>query len=178
MPSIAPPNHTRRKSSTDDWITPKWLIERLGPFDLDPCASQTQPWPCAEQQYTIRENGLLQPWAGMVYVNPPYGRQTATWLAKLAAHGNGIALVFARTETHMFFEHVWPKARFLLFLKGRLTFCYPDESGSPAEHNSGGPSVLIAYGKKAEARLSEAWKLGACIEVHRTQQSIKPPGPS
>ena len=32
---IAPPPHNRTSESTDDWITPKWLIDRLGPFDLD-----------------------------------------------------------------------------------------------------------------------------------------------
>lgn len=62
MSSIAPPAHTRGKHTTDDWITPKWLIERLGPFDLDPCASQLQPWPCAKRQLT--EFGLIHPWGG------------------------------------------------------------------------------------------------------------------
>ncbi len=40
-------------------------------------------------------------------LNPPYGEQTERWLAKLAKHGNGIALVYARTETKMFFDSVW-----------------------------------------------------------------------
>jgi hypothetical protein len=163
MASIAPPAHTRSKETTDDWITPKWLIERIGPFDLDPCESMTQPWPCAERGINVQQNGLLQPWSGSVWMNPPYGKRTNTWLEKLAAHGNGVALVFARTETRMFFDHVWPHYSAMLFLRGRLTFCFPDGKGSKAAHNSGGPSVLIGYGGRAAELLSECVDLGAIV---------------
>lgn len=165
MPSIAPPNHTRRDNTTDDWITPKWLIDCLGPFELDPCACEPQPWPCAQFQYTISDNGLMQPWLGMVYCNPPYGKATAAWLDRLSLHGNGIALVFARTETRMFFHSVWPRASTLLFLKGRLTFNRPDGSAPKTGHNSGGPSVLIAYGSRAACRLKEHADLGAIVNL-------------
>ena len=38
-------HHARRRGATsDDWITPRCIIDALGPFDLDPCASATQPW--------------------------------------------------------------------------------------------------------------------------------------
>lgn len=156
MPSIAPPSHTRREGqTTDDWITPKWLIDRFGPFDLDPCASLTQPWPCATRQYTVNDNGLIRPWDGLVWLNPPYGRRTTDWLNLVARHGSGLALVFARTETKMFFESVWPFAKSLLFLRGRITFHRPYGTGSKAGHSSGGPSVLIAYGDLADRRLQD-----------------------
>ena len=163
MSSIAPPAHTRGKHTTDDWITPKWLIEALGPFDLDPCQSVNQPWPCAKEGFT--RSGLHRLWHGMVWMNPPYGKDTGNWLGALASHGNGIALVFARTETKMFFAHVWGKASAILFLRGRLTFCHPDGTGSKAGHNSGGPSVLIAYGEEAAARLAANDKLGAFVRL-------------
>lgn len=155
MSSIAPPAHNRGDHTTDSWITPKWLIDKIGPFDLDPCACIPQPWPCGDKQFTIEDNGLLQTWPrdAFVYCNPPYGKQTIDWLDRMAAHNNGIALVFARTETKMFFSSVWGKCSAVLFLRGRLTFCYPDGDGSKAGHNSGGPSVLIAYGQKAVHRL-------------------------
>jgi hypothetical protein len=95
--SIAPAAHTRSVLTTDSWITPRWLIDRLGPFDLDLCACTPQPWPCAARQYTEADNGLLMPWDGLVWLNPPYGRATGAWLNRLALHGEGIALVFART---------------------------------------------------------------------------------
>lgn len=169
MTSIAPPCHTRRSSSTDSWITPKWLIDRLGPFDLDPCAAIPQPWPCATAEFTEVDGGLLLPWYGFVYLNPPYGKQTGTWLNRLALHGQGIALVFARTETRAFFQSVYPFASVLLFLRGRLTFHHPDGSPAPNGHNSGGPSVLVGYGKKAARRLRDNGGLGVCVRVERAR---------
>jgi hypothetical protein len=160
---IAPPCHTRRADTTDSWITPKWLIEEIGPFDLDPCACDPQPWPCAARQFTQRDNGLILPWEGFVYCNPPYGQAAGNWLHRMATHNSGIALVFARTETRMFFRSVWPFASALLFLQGRLTFHYPDGSMPRNGANSGGPSVLIGYGKRARLRLETLGHLGAVI---------------
>jgi len=79
-------------------------------------------------------------------MNPPYGRQTGLWLKKLSEHNNGIALTFARTETKMFFQYVWPKADSVLFIEGRLNFYFVD--GTISKGGSGAPSILIAYGKE------------------------------
>lgn len=165
MSSIAPPAHTRSSITTDSWITPRWLIDRLAPFDLDPCASKPQPWPCADRQYTEQDNGLLAPWSGFVWMNPPYGKQLGAWLNRLALHGNGIALVFARTDTAAFQDNVWPFADSILFLRGRLTFHRPDGSAPPEGHNSGGPSVLIAFGQIGSERLANCADLGALVRL-------------
>lgn len=130
------------RGKTNNWITPRHILDALGPFDLDPCACDPQPWPTAKNMWLV--GGLDGSWFGRVWLNPPYGDEAETWLARLADHGNGIALIFARTETKMFQEQVFARAKALLFLCGRLTFYYPD--GRPAEHNGGAPSVLIAYG--------------------------------
>jgi len=163
MSSIAPAPHTRRKTSSDDWITPRWLLGHLPEFDLDVCASVAQPWPCAKRSLTRKENGLLRTWEGFVWCNPPYGRSTAMWLNRMALHNDGVALVFARTDTRMFFSDVWPFASVLLFLRGRLTFHYPDGSKPKDGHNSGGPSVLIGYGLRAAKALIDASQLGALV---------------
>ena len=160
---IAPPAHTRSSTTTDSWITPKWLIDRLGPFDLDPCAATPQPWPCAKECYTEFDDGLLLPWHGFVWCNPPYGNAIGAWLNRNSLHNNSIALVFARTETQAFFDAVWRHASALLFLRGRLTFYYPDGSMPRNGANSGGPSVLIAYGEEGRARLSANRDLGALV---------------
>lgn len=147
--------HTRpHRGQTDDWITPEAIIDALGgwrSFALDPCASPTQPWPCARRSY-VPPSGLTKPWAGRVFLNPPYGPELGAWLEKLADHGTGTALTFARTETRVFREQVWERATALKFLYGRLFFYRPD--GTRAAHNSGGPSVLIAYGDDDAQRLS------------------------
>lgn len=133
------------KDRTNSWITPKYILNALGPFDLDPCACDTQPWRTASKMLNRRANGLLTPWTGRVWLNPPYGQEIRSWMGLMASHNNGIALVFARTETIWFTESVWGKATALLFLEKRLYFHYPD--GKRANANAGAPSVLIAYGK-------------------------------
>jgi hypothetical protein len=129
----------------DEWLTPPEIISALGVFDLDPCAAEDRPWDTAKKHYTIKENGLRSPWWGRVWLNPPYGYALREWMGRLAEHGNGIALTFARTETKVFFESVWGKAGAIIFLRGRLTFYHSD--GTRANNNSGGPSCLIAYGE-------------------------------
>jgi hypothetical protein len=129
----------------DEWLTPPEILRALGAFDLDPCAPIRRPWDTARKHYTVLDNGLSQPWEGRVWCNPPYGLEAARWLERLAAHGDGIALIFARTETEMFFESVWARATACLFLRGRLNFHHVD--GRRAKANSGAPSVLVAYGE-------------------------------
>lgn len=134
----------------DEWLTPREIVQALGPFDLDPCSPIVRPWETAKRHFTIKDDGLSQEWQGRVWLNPPYGQFTDEWLEKLTLHGNGIALIFARTETETWFNWVWPKASGILFLKGRLYFHHV--SGLRAKANSGAPSALIAYGREnAEA---------------------------
>lgn len=131
----------------DEWLTPPELIRALGEFDLDPCApvADRRPWEMAKVHYTKFDNGLKEDWFGRVWCNPPYGLEAAKWLHKLSEHGNGIALIFARTETRMFFNWVWNKADAVLFIKSRLHFYH--STGIRAKANAGAPSVLVAYGR-------------------------------
>lgn len=137
--------HQSAKMGNDEWLTPPEIVKALGQFNLDPCSPIKRPWATAVEHYTVKDDGLNREWFGRVWCNPPYGQEAVKWLRKLADHGNGIALVFARTETKMFFQEVWPRATGILFIEGRLTFHRID--GGKAKANSGAPSVLIAYGK-------------------------------
>lgn len=69
-------NTTFEKSAntTDEWYTPKEIIDALGKFDLDPCAPVNPLWQTATQMYNKNDNGLLQEWVGRVWLNPPYSR--------------------------------------------------------------------------------------------------------
>ena len=136
--------HESHVMQRDEWLTPPHVVKALGRFDLDPCASVRRPWATATHHFTIHDNGLAKPWAGRIWLNPPYGASTGKWLQRLAEHGDGVALIFARTETATFFPWVWEHASALLFLKGRLHFHFSD--GTRAKLNAGAPSVLVAYG--------------------------------
>jgi len=155
--------HQSAAALKDEWLTPPDLLRALGPFDLDPCSPINRPWDTAANHSTIEDNGLAKPWHGIVFCNPPYGLEAAKWLQRCADHGNAVALIFARTETRMFFDHVWPRADALLFIEGRLHFHHVD--GSRARANSGAPSVLIAYGEQAAARLENCGIAGQLVSM-------------
>lgn len=161
MPGIG--GHQSARMQNDEWLTPPHVLQALGHFDLDPCAPVARPWATVSRHYTVQDDGLAQPWAGRIWLNPPYGQQAAAWLHRLAEHGRGIALIFARTETQMFFEHVWERATALLFLRGRLHFHYVD--GKRAAANGGAPSVLIAYGKQDAEILRACGLPGAFVPL-------------
>ncbi len=136
--------HHSARMKNNEWLTPPEILGKLGAFDLDPCAPVHRPWPTARVHLTQEDDGLARPWTGRVWLNPPYGLEAARWLEKLADHGNGIALIFARTETEMFFSTVWDRADAVLFIHGRLHFY--NTAGERAAANAGAPSVLVAYG--------------------------------
>lgn len=148
----------RVRSGKEEWLTPPGITEALGPFDLDPCSPIIRPWPTATKHYTIEDDGLVQPWDGRIWLNPPYGNKTGDWIHKLRLHGNGIALVFARTETRFFHRDIWGCASGLFWLKGRIKFFNAD--GSPTNNCGGAPSVLIAYGANNVEKLKKSGLAG------------------
>lgn len=140
-------SHEERNSQNVDWYTPPWVFQRLGlDFDLDPC----QPpdgikWIPAKQRYSIHDDGLMQPWSGRVWLNPPYGKHTPAWLERMHNHRNGIALVFARTDCAWFHESV-AKSDAILFLRGRVKFV--DGLGVTGGSGAGSGSMLVAWGRE------------------------------
>ncbi len=116
----------------------------LGSIELDPCSSsRTNPNVPAARHFTAADDGLAREWmAGTVFLNPPYGRAIAAWVAKLleeCAAGRvreAIALVPARTDTAWFRPlFAWP----VCYVRGRLKF-----SGSP--NAAPFPSALVYLG--------------------------------
>lgn len=156
-------SHQSANMKKDEWLTPPEILKKLGSFDLDPCAPVNRPWDTAEKHFTINDNGLSKEWVGRVWCNPPYGKFTGQWLNKLSEHGNGIALIFARTETKLFFDYVWYNADAILFIEGRLYFHHV--CGQRAKANSGAPSVLIAYGVENVQRLENSGIPGKFLKL-------------
>jgi DNA N-6-adenine-methyltransferase (Dam) len=153
--------HERVVDGKDEWLTPPEIIKVLGEFSLDPCSPVKRPWPTALKHFTVEENGLAQEWNGRVWLNPPYGAETGKWMERMARHGCGTALIFARTETETWFEWVWPKMAAVLFLKGRVAFYHVD--GHRARTNAGAPSALIAYGKSDAHALRDSGIAGQLV---------------
>lgn len=63
----------------NEWYTPAKYIEAarsvMGGIDLDPASCELANRTVkATKYYTQDQNGLMQPWYGRVWCNPPYGR--------------------------------------------------------------------------------------------------------
>lgn len=161
--------HENSIGQSDEWYTPPYYFEALGlTFDLDPCSPGPQHWVPARKVYTKADDGLSQPWQGLVFVNPPFGGRhgQVPWLRKFFEHGNGIALVRAYTSADWFHDYVAPKAETLLFPRGKTKFVRGeamtsvDRKGRVTQHLAGtiGTSpghgvVLIGMGARANAAL-------------------------
>jgi hypothetical protein len=134
-------------SGEKTFVTPRHIVDELGPFDCDPCVPDIMPWRTATTMYTPAEDGLVQPWHGRVWLNPPYGKEARPFLAKMIEHvqngGSGIALIFVRTDNKAWHELIFPYAKAFLFLKGRIAFC--DTQGKRSINSATMPSVLVAY---------------------------------
>ncbi len=150
-------------SATAEWTTPAEVLTRvvrcLGGIDLDRCADAARTVPAA-RHFTVNADGLRQRWSGRVYMNPPYGRPIATWVAKLldeVAVGHvtaALALVPARTDTAWFRQFAgWPVA----FWHGRLRF-------GTAPNAAPFPSALVAL-RVPVARFVEVFAPVATVYV-------------
>ena len=144
---------------TNDWLTPLGFFHRLGSFDLDSCGCVGMPWRTATTTYFLPDHdGLIDPWFGRVWCNPPYGPNVGAWARRMAAHGNGIMLIFARTETDTWQKDIFPYADATLFLAGRVRFCRP--TGERGKSGTA-PSAMLAYGQNNVDALRNAGIAGA-----------------
>lgn len=149
--------------ASSEWYTPPEIFQALGLiFDLDPCSPGPDHWVPARRVYTAADDGLAQPWTGLVWMNPPFGGRNGQvpWLRKFLAHGNGIALVAARTSAGWFHEEA-VRAETMLFPRGKTKFFRPDGTRGDSP---GTGVVLLGMGEVANRAL-RASGIGLCLSV-------------
>ena len=134
--------------SSDEWYTPKWMIDILRPFDLDPCSPKDRPFDTATVHLTKEQDGLSMSWGktedARVWLNPPYSRPLVEqFVKKMADHNNGIALLVNRQDNVMWQEVIFPTAASMIFMRHRVKFICPD--GRKSEPFFG--SCLVAWGE-------------------------------
>ena len=165
--------HESQGSVTVEWYTPPWIFERIGiTFDLDPCHPKTIiPWVPAKKTFNIHDDGLSCKWTGKVWLNPPYGKFTKLWLAKMHAHRNGIALVFSRTDCQWFHDYI-VKADAVLFLRKRIKFV--DGTGATGNSGAGSGSLMAAWGQRNVAALAAMQDCGHFVlnEKHHEDDEL------
>lgn len=131
-------------SKTDLWETPQTFFDELNQefgFTLDACAVPDNAK--CERYYTPEQDGLSQPWDGVVWCNPPYGREVGKWVRRgLIASENGAIVVMllpARTDAKWFHDYIYGKAE-IRFVRGRLKF----GGGNSAPF----PSMVVVFSPK------------------------------
>lgn len=133
-------------SNTDLWSTPQAFFDQLNVefhFSLDVCALPENAK--CETFYTPETDGLLQPWGGRVWCNPPYGREIGSWVrraylsAKTGVAEVVVMLLPARTDTRWFHEYIYQKAE-IRFIKGRLKF-------GNSQNSAPFPSMVVVFRK-------------------------------
>lgn len=150
-----------RRSSVKsvEWYTPAWIFDALAiDFDLDPASPiDFETLVPAKKKYTMYDDGLLQPWFGRVWLNPPYGKTTPKWIRRMVMHKNGIALLFSRTDAK-WCQEAMQAANGILFLSGRIDFI-PGRENQHKRSRSGAGSVMFAFGEECAQALK---RLGHC----------------
>lgn len=151
--------------SSDEWYTPQWIIEELGPFDLDPCAPpvEARPFDIAPTCYTKEDDGLTKEWEGVVWMNPPYSRAPLRqFCEKMAQHNNGIALLANRQDNTLWQEVIFPSARSMIFMRHRVSFIQPEGRKSSPFFGS----CLVAWGLECDRRLRQCNIQGKFVELN------------
>ena len=147
-------DNTRFKSNTVEWATPADVFDPLNRefgFTLDVCATPENTK--CERYYTQEQDGLTQPWDGVCWMNPPYGREIAAWVQKAyrSAKENGatvVCLLPARVDTRWWHDYCANGEVF--FVRGRLKF-------SGAENSAPFPNAVVVF----RPTVHDALKVGA-----------------
>ena len=145
-------------SEKQTWETPQDFFNKLNDifnFNLDACAEDETAK--VDNYFTIEDDALIQDWEGVVWCNPPYGREQIKFINKgLSEHRkHGSTIVFlipARPDTKVWQDIIFKNASQVCFIKGRLKFGNSKDS-APF------PCALVVFGESKD--LSD---LGYCIK--------------
>jgi phage N-6-adenine-methyltransferase len=128
-------------SETDEWPTPQDFFDKLNEefhFTLDVCATPENAK--CPRYFTKSENGLLQKWEGICWMNPPYGREIGQWVKKAYESAIGgatvVCLLPARTDTSWWHDYCMKGE--VRFIRGRLKF-------GGASENAPFPSAVVIF---------------------------------
>lgn len=113
-------SHQRTIGVSQVHITPRWILDPLGSFDLDPCASDPRPWDCAAvfgrvvfhkvdgSAQTTRDGKVAN--SGAPVVLAAFGRRDADVLAGCSLRGQFVPLLLPRVVVALSIGPTWREA--------------------------------------------------------------------
>lgn len=163
-------------SESNEWYTPARYVEAarevLGEIDLDPASCEVaQATVQAAAHFTIDDDGLAQPWAGRVWLNPPYGvdenrrSNQGRWSAKLiesyrAGDVTTAVLCVNALTSAPWFQALWDFP--ICFTDHRVTFDQPAEAEKRDAPMNGTAFVYLGPDVEAFARVFS--EIGAVVQ--------------
>lgn len=128
-------------SASSEWITPQSFFDKYNSiyhFTLDVCATAENAK--CEKYFTKEQDGLLQEWTGVCWMNPVYGREIGLWMKKAyesALEGaTVVCLIPSRTDTIWFQDYAMKGD--IEFIRGRLKF-------SGHKNSAPFPSAVVVF---------------------------------
>ncbi len=138
----------QQQITKDDHYTPKWIFDLLGlRFDIDVASPPGGiPWIPADKYYTQADDGLLQPWYGRIWCNPPFSKP-GPWADRMIEHQNGILLACVSKSAWM--DRVWASNASIHLLQYEMFFVRPEDEGRIRW-----PTFMAAFGTENQTALT------------------------
>lgn len=172
-------------SNHGEWYTPPGEVSRIcraagvETFDVD--GFSPGPERChvpARVHYTKEDDGLVQPWTGIVFSNPPYGKKIGTYVerSRRAVETGEADLVIglfpARTDTKWWGDNVTGRADVFL-VRGRIDFI--DGSGATNGRNPANASAIVLWGASPQVVEGFLREFPDAGYMPRTSEAAAPP---
>ena len=156
-----------KSTGKDECPTPQYVfnyLDRKYHFDLDVCSTHENAK--CKNHYTKEDDGLKQPWFGVVFMNPPYNRLViGLWLKKAVEYANGggivVAVLPARTDNQWWNTYVI-QATEIWFVVGRISF-------EGYENGAKFPTAIAIFGTQKYPRISNI----AIVDPNKTVKRKK-----